>query len=145
MADFVKKTWACEDAITADELNRMEDGIEEAVECCGGGTPLIANVVDSDPSATTKSPNQSLRSIGEAESSYWLDKTWQEISDAFPNVFVNNPFDPSQVGIVNLKSSVTAVYTTSENGNIYYYVHITNEVGHDIFGTDSTDGYPMYE
>ena len=36
MADFVKKTWACDDTITADELNRMEDGIEEAVECCGG-------------------------------------------------------------------------------------------------------------
>ena len=36
MADFVKKTWACGDSITADELNRMEDGIEEAVECCGG-------------------------------------------------------------------------------------------------------------
>ena len=42
MADFVKKTWACEDAITADELNRMEDGIEEAVECCegSGGTSM---------------------------------------------------------------------------------------------------------
>ena len=42
MADFVKKTWACEDAITAEELNRMEDGIEEAVECCegSGGTSM---------------------------------------------------------------------------------------------------------
>lgn len=38
MADFVKKTWACGDSITADELNRMENGIEEAVECCGGGS-----------------------------------------------------------------------------------------------------------
>ena len=36
MADFVKKTWACDDTITADELNRMENGIEEAVECCEG-------------------------------------------------------------------------------------------------------------
>lgn len=31
MADFVKKDWKCGDTITADELNRMEDGIEEAL------------------------------------------------------------------------------------------------------------------
>ncbi len=30
MADFVKKTWSCGDTITADDLNRMEDGIDEA-------------------------------------------------------------------------------------------------------------------
>lgn len=32
MAEFVKKTWACGDDITANELNRMEDGIEEALD-----------------------------------------------------------------------------------------------------------------
>lgn len=35
MADFVKKTWACDDVITADDLNRLEGGVEEALECCG--------------------------------------------------------------------------------------------------------------
>lgn len=37
MADFVKKDWKCGDTITADELNRMEDGIEEALSSGGGG------------------------------------------------------------------------------------------------------------
>ena len=39
---FIKKDWKCGDTITADELNRMEDGIEEAVECCegSGGTSM---------------------------------------------------------------------------------------------------------
>lgn len=37
MADFVKKTWACGDSITADELNRLEGGVEEALDCCGSG------------------------------------------------------------------------------------------------------------
>lgn len=36
MADFVKKTWQCDDVITANELNRMEDGIEEAISGGGG-------------------------------------------------------------------------------------------------------------
>lgn len=26
MADFVKKTWVCDDTITADDLNRLEGG-----------------------------------------------------------------------------------------------------------------------
>lgn len=36
MADFVKKDWKCGDTITADELNRMENGIEEAIQSGGG-------------------------------------------------------------------------------------------------------------
>lgn len=33
---FTKKTWQCEETITADDLNRLEDGVEQALECCGG-------------------------------------------------------------------------------------------------------------
>lgn len=58
MADFVKKTWECDDIITADELNRMEDGIEEAVECCGGGTSgiVVTNIVATDDYAEVVMP-----------------------------------------------------------------------------------------
>ena len=35
MAEFAKKTWQCDDVITADDLNRLEGGVEEALECCG--------------------------------------------------------------------------------------------------------------
>lgn len=34
---YTKKTWECGETITADALNRMEDGIEEALQS-GGGT-----------------------------------------------------------------------------------------------------------
>lgn len=33
---FEKKDWKCGDTITADELNRMEDCIEEALSSGGG-------------------------------------------------------------------------------------------------------------
>lgn len=46
MTEFVKKTWACGDNITADELNRMEDGIEEAIS--GGGTEPNAWVIETE-------------------------------------------------------------------------------------------------
>lgn len=31
MAEFIKKNWQCEDIITADDLNRLEEGVEEAL------------------------------------------------------------------------------------------------------------------
>lgn len=34
---YTKQTWSCGDTITADKLNHMESGIEEAIECCSGG------------------------------------------------------------------------------------------------------------
>ena len=34
---YTKQTWACGDEITAEKLNNIEDGIEEALECCGSG------------------------------------------------------------------------------------------------------------
>lgn len=33
---YEKKTWVCGETITADGLNNIENGIQEALECCGG-------------------------------------------------------------------------------------------------------------
>lgn len=33
---YSRNTWVCGDVISAQKLNNMEDGIEEALECCGG-------------------------------------------------------------------------------------------------------------
>ena len=44
---YTPKTWQCGETITADGLNNIEDGIQEALECCGGGggtEPLIVNL-----------------------------------------------------------------------------------------------------
>ena len=56
MAGYEPKEWKCGDTITADDLNHMEQGIADG----GGGSALIV----------TKNDNV-------------LDKTWQEIYDAF--------------------------------------------------------------
>ena len=61
---YTPKTWQCDDTITADELNRMEQGIAEASQ--GGGGTLRVNVdrVDTTSSVT------------------YYDRTWQEVYDA---------------------------------------------------------------
>lgn len=40
---YTPKTWACGETITAEKLNNIEEGIQEALECCegGGGGNLI--------------------------------------------------------------------------------------------------------
>ena len=61
---YTPKTWTCGDAITAEELNRMESGIEEASQGGGGSTPLIVNASTED-------------------NFEWVcDKTYGEIDDA---------------------------------------------------------------
>lgn len=34
---YERHTWKCGETITAELLNNIEDGIEEALACCGGG------------------------------------------------------------------------------------------------------------
>lgn len=41
---YTPKTWQCNDTITADELNRMEQGIAEASQGGGGVAPLFAHL-----------------------------------------------------------------------------------------------------
>ena len=33
---YVKHNWECGEVVTADLLNNLENGVEEALECCGG-------------------------------------------------------------------------------------------------------------
>lgn len=66
---YVKQTWSCGDDISADKLNHMEQGIEDASQS-GGGTsePLIVSFdhMEQAHQSTT----------------LFYDKTWQEIVDA---------------------------------------------------------------
>lgn len=60
---YTKQTWAKGDTITAEKLNHMETGIEDAGSSGGGGTLLKLNLVgDSSP--------------------HHLDKTYAEIETA---------------------------------------------------------------
>ena len=69
---YEPKEWKCGDTISAEDLNHLEQGVANAG---GGSAPLVVQqvLVDRD--------------------SYRLDKTWQEIYDAFPNVCVEDVHD----------------------------------------------------
>ena len=67
---YNKHTWATGNVVGAVDLNRMEQGIEDAGNS-GSGEVLVVNAV-----------------YNENDDSYTLDKTWQEIYDAFPFVAV---------------------------------------------------------
>lgn len=34
---YEPNNWACGDTITAEKLNNLESGVQEALGCCGGG------------------------------------------------------------------------------------------------------------
>ena len=60
---YTKREWATGNVVGAVDLNRMEQGIEDS-----RGVLVVNSVYDSE------------------NDSYTLDKTWQEIYDAFPFV-----------------------------------------------------------
>lgn len=33
---YTPTEWNCGDTITADKMNNLEEGVQEALECCGG-------------------------------------------------------------------------------------------------------------
>lgn len=114
---YEKQTWACGDTITAEKLNHMEDGIEAASS--GGGTPLVVNVTEREATPIECAYGGSV---------FTLDKTWQEISDAFPNVYLS--YDDG-AGIY----SVVGVYQIPQYGVVSW--------GETYFESDSADGYPL--
>lgn len=63
MADYVAREWSGGDIVTAANLNHLEQGVETAQ---GGGVLIIEETVTKDSANTT----------------YTLNKTWQEIHDA---------------------------------------------------------------
>lgn len=64
MADFVRHNWVCGETITADRLNNIEGGVEEALDCCGSS--LVVTMTEG----------------GDKEVVYSLDKTYRQIAEA---------------------------------------------------------------
>lgn len=102
---YVKQNWQTGDVVTSAKLNHMEDGI------AGGGVL----VVTSDGTA--------------------LDKTWQEIHDAMPAVWVTNEtgtlFNP---------------VVTAFGGEGNYGVGVWNyqQQNASMYVAESADGYPSF-
>ena len=102
---YNKRTWATGNVVGAVDLNRMEQGIEDSRGV------LVVNLV-----------------YNENDESYTLDKTWQEIYDAFPFVIVYR----NENGIED-KSNIVSVGIDNDD----YIV----EAGRS-FITNSASGYP---
>ena len=104
---YTKREWATGNVVGAVDLNRMEQGIEDA----GSGQVLIVNVV-----------------YNSNNNSYTLDKTWQEIYDAYP--FVIEYYNEN-----GLESKHIIYQVFNDNGT--YSVN-----GMDSYTTTSASGYP---
>lgn len=121
---YTPKTWQCDDTITADELNRMEQGIAEASS--GGGTPLIVNI-SRDENAGTDT----------------LDHTWQEIHDAFEagrTVYLHDEYGYYVCSIVMDPDRTPPIYMVLKVSSI-----TQGSVLGDLFTTRSLTDYPSYE
>lgn len=117
---YTKQNWECGDLITADKMNHIEDGIEDA-SSGGGTTKLTVNVTESN-------------------GTFVMDKTWQEISDAFPNVEVvfNMSGGVQQVGVSKVRylSAIPSYKVTVTMQNI--------DSEPMEFSTSTSNGYPTY-
>lgn len=113
---YTPKTWQCDDTITADELNRMEQGIAEASQSGGGTEPLIVRF-DHD---------ERVEEGGEAITLHVYDKTWQEVHDALASgtpcyVLIDNA--DFSVGGGNISGSMLSpIYTAPNDNNNYLAV-----------------------
>lgn len=66
---YEKKTWETGEVITADGLNNLEEGVQEALDCCGGAEQPIFVVNVTNPI--------------EGEGDPTSDKTYAEIYEAY--------------------------------------------------------------
>ena len=107
---YTKHTWATGNVVGAVDLNRMEQGIEDAGSS-GSSEVLVISSSENDGIIT-------------------LDKTWQEIYDAFPLVTIMT-FDDNYLN----KTIIFNVGNVDSN----YFVNITGT----MYETDSASGYPM--
>lgn len=102
---YIKREWATGNVVGAVDLNRMEQGIEDSRGI------LVVNSV-----------------YNESDNSFTLNKTWQEIYDAFPFVIEYCNANGAEVRYIIGNIGIT------DNDYIVY--------GSQMFSIDSANGYP---
>ena len=112
---YDKNTWQTGDVITANKLNHIEDGIENA----GGGGVLVTGTTIEGGKPT-------------------LANTWQEVHDAPMTVL---PFAVSENSIVTMISS--EVTKISDSDYQISFVALSDPTNPLVFDTTSADGYPI--
>ena len=136
------KQWQCGDVIGAADLNRIERGIE--------AVGIETNIQNPTDGQTLKYDAESGKWVnGEGGGSNTLivnnnngtlDKTWQEIHDAMPAVFIVVPNASEQYG-----HFVTAAYVSDDP--TYYMVNAIGTVDGELdiatYYAGSASGYPV--
>ena len=101
---YTPTTWHGGDVLSAEAMNKIENGIANA----GSGALEVERISDGD-------------------GGYVLDKTWQEIYDAFPNVYIiDNNYDYYKLAITDIME---------DDGSYGLYALYD-------YSTDSPSGYP---
>lgn len=105
---YVRHYWECNEVVTADQLNNLEQGVEEALECCGGGQtepPFMLINAEAEGTVTT------------------LDATWQDIYDAMsagtPCFVSASAENDSSMLMVSRAYIDNGVYTVTIGGTNY--------------------------
>lgn len=119
---YTPTEWVCGDTITAERLNKLENGL---AECCGGGgaEPLIVNVNNDVPAS--------------------LDHSWQDICDAFPNVYIKKISGSSFGDEVSMHSVCELDIIPRTEDTTVYLVAINGLDEIVMYETNSADGYPI--
>lgn len=102
MAEYTKQVWNCGDTITADKMNHIEEGIENA----SSGDALFVKYDHSETEGRT--------------TTYYFDKTWQEVHDALVagRAVTANAILKGALGITDgLMDYITAA--TEDDGSYY--------------------------
>ena len=113
---YTPTVWASGDIVTSTKLNKLENGVASAG---GGGGVLIVNV----------------------DENYTLDKTWQEIYDAFSsgtNVIMSYTNTSDGGGFTVTEYGTTSVQEVGFSSNEQYFVVFSGGGAH----CNSADGYP---
>ena len=137
---YTKHTWVDGEVITAAKLNNIEEGIEGAQDYMPAPSAFIVNTVPIDT---------------EYDSYTQLDKTWQEIYNAFSTgpVYIVQSYTDSHQGYdengqpsftmtdINYSADIVDCVISKQDdmGDIHYSV-ITADYNH--YGTSSENGYP---
>ena len=120
---YEPKEWVCGETITADGLNNLEEGIQEALDCCGGGAMIVGvseEICEGDQ----------VRMV--------LDKTWNEIKTAYDNGLPIYAYLEilGGGGTEYRRIPLSSIYQASEPSDYAYGVEFEDE---RLF-SDSADG-----
>lgn len=116
---YVKTDWETGDIITAEKLNNMESGIENAGSGSTGTVMVVHSTSDESTGNTT------------------LDKTWAEIADAMQTGIVVHVYSWGEDGYM------CAYLDYVENDSGLYHAVFLVEGEQQQFVTTSTTGYPV--